>query len=408
MNPKQWETKKIGDLVSLEYGAGLIENDRSGVGYPVYGSNGIVGYHGKYMINGPGIIVGRKGSVGAVHWSSNSFWPIDTAYYVNTQKDIDLRWFYWSLQFLGLNRLDSSTGVPGLNRNDVYRLKLEEPTHAEQYRIAEIIDTIDDTIQRTEQLIAKLKSVKQGLLHDLLTRGLDENGQLRDPIAHPEQFKDSPLGIIPNEWDVYPINEIGKIVGGTTPSRVVPSYWGGIIPWITPTDMSKLRTDYISGGQDWLTQKGLDSCSAYLLPIGSIVVTTRATLGLAAITQRELATNQGFKNIITNDGWDNRFVCYKIRALSNEMVRRASGTTFLEISGTQFALLEIAAPAPGSNEQDMIASAIAAHNQRIATEEIYLEKLKAIKKGLMHDLLTGKVMVNLNKEEQENEDLHHS
>jgi type I restriction enzyme S subunit len=234
----------------------------------------------------------------------------------------------------------NATAQAGLYLEKLNNVKIIIPSLIrEQELISVILDTIDEVIQRTEQLIAKLKAIKQGLLYDLFTRGLDENGQLRDPIAHSEQFKDSPLGKIPNEWDVYPINAIGKIVGGTTPSRVVPSYWGGIIPWITPTDMSKLRTDYISGGQDWLTQKGLDSCSAYLLPVGSIVVTTRATLGLAAITQRELATNQGFKNIITNDDWDNWFVCYKIRALSNEMVRRASGTTFLEISGTQFALL---------------------------------------------------------------------
>ncbi len=293
----------------------------------------------------------------------------------------------------------SGSSIPHIFQQDMKRLKTPVPSEIEQRQIATFLDTTNKAIQRTEQLIVKLKSIKQGLLHDLLTRGLDENGQLRNPIAHPEQFKDSQLGKIPNEWEVYPINEIGKIVAGTTPSRVVPSYWGGIIPWITPTDMSKLRTDYISSGQDWLTQKGLDSCSAYLLPVGSIVVTTRATLGLAAITQRELATNQGFKNIIIKDGWDNRFVCYKIQALSNEMVRRASGTTFMEISGTQFSLLEIAAPAPGSNEQDMIASAIAAHNQRITTAQIYLEKLTAIKKGLMHDLLTGKVRVNINKEE---------
>jgi type I restriction enzyme S subunit len=272
------------------------------------------------------------------------------------------------------------------------------PPIEEQRKIAKSLHTVDEAIQRTEQLIAKLKAIKQGLLHDLLTRGLDENGQLRDPIAHPDQFKDSPLGRIPKEWEIYRINEIGKVVSGTTPSRMVPQYWGGTIPWITPTDMSKLTNDYISGGQDSITQSGLESCSANLLPIGSIVVTTRATLGLTAVAERELATNQGFKNIIPNNGWNSLFLCYKIRELSNEMIKRASGTTFLEISGTQFRLLKITAPVPGSKEQDMIANAISIHNQRIEKEEQYLAKLKLIKKGLMHDLLTGKVRVNIKTE----------
>lgn len=278
----------------------------------------------------------------------------------------------------------------------------------DQIFAAHVLDIIDEAIQKTEQLIAKLKAIKQGLLHDLLTRGLDENGQLRDPIAHPEQFKDSPLGRIPKEWEVYPLNNIGKIVSGTTPSRTVPKYWDGTIPWITPTDMSKVNNDHISSGQDYITESGLASCSATLLPIGSIVVTTRATLGLTAVTELELATNQGFKNLIPNAGWNTSFLCYKIRALSNEMIKRASGTTFLEISGKQFALMEIAAPEPESEEQDLIANAISVHNQSIEKEEYYLSKIKLLKKGLMHDLLTGKVRVNIQSEEQENEDRHDS
>jgi type I restriction enzyme S subunit len=167
--PKEWAIKEIGELASLEYGAGLTENKRSGIGYPVYGSNGIVGFHDTFLIQGPGIIVGRKGSVGSVHWSSNSFWPIDTAYYMNTKEEIDLRWFYWALQYSGLGKLDSSTGVPGLNRNDAYKLKLNEPTYPEQRQIALILDTFDETIQKTDDHLSKLKLLKKGLMNDLLT-----------------------------------------------------------------------------------------------------------------------------------------------------------------------------------------------------------------------------------------------
>ncbi len=303
---------------------------------------------------------------------------------------------------------ETGSNYPAVNEGDVQKLLILCPDVEIQKKIAYILDTLDEAIQKTEQLIAKLKAIKQGLLHDLLTRGLDENGQLRDPVAHPEQFKDSPLGRIPKEWEVYPLNNIGKIVSGTTPSRTVPKYWDGTIPWITPTDMSKVNYDYISSGQDYITESGLASCSATLLPNGSIVVTTRATLGLTAVTERELATNQGFKNLIPNAGWNNLFLCYKIRALSNEMIKRASGTTFLEISGKQFALMEIAAPEPESEEQDLIANAISVHNQSIEKEEYCLSKLKLLKKGLMHDLLTGRARVNIQSEEKENENRHDS
>lgn len=259
---------------------------------------------------------------------------------------------------------------------------------------AQVLDTADKAIAKTQTLIAKLKAIKQGLLHDLLTRGLDDNGDLRDPEKHPGQFKDSELGRIPKGWLVFSVNDVGRIVAGATPSRAVPSYWSGEIPWITPTDMTALTSDYIKGGQDSLTRKGLGSCAAILLPPGSLVVTTRASLGLAAITCCELATNQGFKNVIPDCGWDGTFLCYCFRRLTAEMVKRASGTTFLEISRTQFGLVRFAAPRLESGEQERIGKIIRAQAHRIELEVRHLSKLKAVKKGLMQDLLTGRVRVS--------------
>ena len=121
---RPWSQVTIGDLVALDYGGALSDNARSGDGYPVYGSNGQVGRNATALVEGPGVVVGRKGTVGAVTWSAESFWPIDTTYYVRwlNERQVDRRWIYWYLSSLPLNRLDSSTGVPGLNRNDAYTL----------------------------------------------------------------------------------------------------------------------------------------------------------------------------------------------------------------------------------------------------------------------------------------------
>ena len=100
------------------------------------------------------------------------------------------------------------------------RLSVWLPPLPEQRRIAEILDTVDEAIRRTEQVIAKLQQMKQGLLHDLLTRGIDENGELRDPERHPEQFKDSPLGRIPREWEVGPLERLMAL------TYRYPSYYG--------------------------------------------------------------------------------------------------------------------------------------------------------------------------------------
>ena len=170
----------LGSILRLEYGAALSAENRTGWGYPVFGSNGEVGRHARFLIGEPGIVVGRKGSVGQVSWSDEPFWPIDTAYWVDCREQ-DRRWLYWLLSYLPLKRLDTSTGVPGLNRNDVYELDVYRPDPAARDKIAEILDTLDAAIRGAEAVVSKLTAMKQGLLHDLLTRGIDEGGNLRPP-----------------------------------------------------------------------------------------------------------------------------------------------------------------------------------------------------------------------------------
>ena len=120
------------------------------------------------------------------------------------------------------------TKMPRTSWSTLSRLSLFCPAEPEQRRIAEILDTVDEAIRRTEQVIEKLKQVKQGLLHDLLTRGIDDNGELRPPPEEaPHLYRNSPLGLIPRSWDVSTVDEIGPIFTGTTPDKTVESFYGG-------------------------------------------------------------------------------------------------------------------------------------------------------------------------------------
>jgi type I restriction enzyme, S subunit len=101
-----------------------------------------------------------------------------------------------------------------IKRSDLLPYEVNVPPLPEQRRIAEVLDAADVAIRQTEALVAKLKQMKQGLLHDLLTRGLDENGELRDPVAHPEQFKDSPLGRIPRGWEIRTLGSLCSLLNG--------------------------------------------------------------------------------------------------------------------------------------------------------------------------------------------------
>ena len=120
--PEEWYLKRVGDLFSLEYGTGLPNSKRIGKKYRVFGSNGVIGFSDDFLIEGPGIVVGRKGSIGKVTWSDSNFWPIDTTYYVKLKSNLDLRWLFYKLTDLELERLNTATGVPGLNRDSIYNL----------------------------------------------------------------------------------------------------------------------------------------------------------------------------------------------------------------------------------------------------------------------------------------------
>jgi len=385
---EKWQEKVLGDLVTLEYGAGLPESSRSGSGFPVYGSRGIVGYHEDYLVNGPGIVVGRKGTVGAVTWSEGPFWPIDTAYYVNTKCEVEIRWCYWLLQLIGLDRLDSSTGVPGLNRNDAYIIKAKTPPLPEQLRIAEILDTIDEAIQKTEALISKLKAMKQGLLHDLLTRGLDKNGKLRDPKAHPEQFKDSPLGRISREWKPIRLLDLVSIPNGQVDPKEKPY-----------CHLTLIAPDHIESATGRLLcletarEQGAISGKYAFKPGDVLYSKIRPYLRKAVLADRQGLCSADMYPLQPGSSLVPRFLLDVI--LGEQFSRFATSVSersgFPKINRKELGEYRLALPT--THEQLHIASVMDAHDARIRTEEQYRDKLRLQKKAIMHDLLTGKVRI---------------
>lgn len=136
-----WPRRPLGEVLSLEYGRSLParERDPSGI-FLVAGSNGPDGSHSSAIVSSPGIVVGRKGAAGQIYWYETDFWPIDTTYFVVPKLCLDLRWAYYLLSNLRLWRLALATGVPGLNREDVYKLEISVPPIAEQRRIVKILD----------------------------------------------------------------------------------------------------------------------------------------------------------------------------------------------------------------------------------------------------------------------------
>ena len=144
---KDVEWKTLGEVCTFEYGKSLKESERKGGIYPVMGSNGKVGLHDVFLVSGPCIIVGRKGSAGAINWVDENCYPIDTTYYLNLKTNkIDLRFLYQYLISIGLTPETKSGGVPGLNRNEAYQKNIPLPSLSEQKRIVDILDKFDSLV----------------------------------------------------------------------------------------------------------------------------------------------------------------------------------------------------------------------------------------------------------------------
>jgi type I restriction enzyme S subunit len=182
------------------------------------------------------------------------------------------------------------------------------------------------------------------------------------------------------EWREYRIGEIADIVGGSTPSTADPSNFNGDIPWLTPKDLSGPHDRYVSRGERNLSRKGLESCSAQLLPAGTVLVTSRAPIGYAAIAKNPIATNQGFRNLIPKPGFDSEFLYYWVKAHVEELQRHASGSTFQELTGT--ALAQIRIRVPPLPEQRAIAHILGTLDDKIELNRRMSETLEAMARAL--------------------------
>ncbi|AKA47892.1 hypothetical protein IX51_00970 [uncultured archaeon] len=179
--PKGWNVEKIAQSIDLRYGKSL-RQDRRQEGYvPVFGSNGVVGYNDKHLVEGPGIIIGRKGTVGEVRFSFTDFWPIDTTYYVEVKNGTNITFWYYLLSFLNLDRMNSHSAVPGLNKNQVLDRKSIKPPSSLVNLFGAISAKILEKIDLSQRESTLLVSIRDFLLPKLMS------GKIRVPLGDTDE-----------------------------------------------------------------------------------------------------------------------------------------------------------------------------------------------------------------------------
>jgi len=289
--------------------------------------------------------------------------------------------YYWlkmpTIKRFMINYSAGST-VLHLHTSSVPNIPVLTPPLPEQQKIASILTSVDDVIEKTESQISKLQDLKRGMMQELLTKG----------IGHTE-FKDSAVGRIPVEWEVKSISSLGTVVTGNTPKTSNAENYGGKIAFISPADIGLAM--YINTTKSSITEKGLNETRT--LPTDSIcVVCIGSTIGKTGITTSICATNQQINSIICN-GSSPEFVYYLMTYYSTTIKSEASTQAVPIINKSAFSALLV--QIPPIQEQQNIGASIACIDNKISAVIKKLGSLKNNKKALMQDLLTGNVRVNV-------------
>jgi type I restriction enzyme, S subunit len=265
-----------------------------------------------------------------------------------------------------LLELNQGTSIKGFVKSDLETLDIKIPTLPEQQKIAAFLTAIDEKLQCLKQQKALLEQYKKGVMQQLFS------GQLRFKDAKGKDFPD---------WEEKRLGEVCEIVGGGTPETNKEEYWNGGIQWFTPTE---IKSDYISNSIRTITELGLQKSSAKKLPAGTILLTTRATIGEVSIALQECSTNQGFQSLIVNEENNNIFLFNWIKMNKHELMSRANGSTFPEISKSE--IEKIIAPFPSLPEQTAIAQFLSALDNKIAHTQQQIAQTEQWKKGLLQQL----------------------
>jgi type I restriction enzyme S subunit len=303
----------------------------------------------------------------------------------------------WGQRHLERFCYSGSTNQIELNRSQLASTLLPVPGIDEQNLFAEIFAILDTAIQKTEAIVEKLKQVKQGLLHDLLTRGVDVNGELRPGYEQaPYLYKESPLGWIPKEWSLRTLSSLGEIKSGSTPSRAREDrYFHDYgTPWVKTLDLNE---DLIVTTDECITATALHESYCSVFPDDTVLIAMYGgweQIGRTAMLSVPAATNQALSAIIINDPCvEPEFV---MRAVQHGRLRwkKVAASTRKDPNITKKDVEEFEIPMPSTNdEQVKIVERFRSLLTCLATEQRELRKRQREKIGVMDDLLTGRVRV---------------
>ncbi len=359
---------RLGDLCELRYGKSLPEGVRRSGPVSVYGSNGIVGTHDEAITDGRAIIVGRKGSVGAIHLSDSACWPIDTTYFIDRDAtDVNLNWLGRALSTLRLPDLNKAAAVPGLTRSDVYDLKLFVPQAVEQRRIAAILDQADDLRRKRQAALAKANAIVRALFASMI-----------GDVHRNERA-----------WSRKCLSDVCEVRTGNTPSRQDSRYYGSHLEWIKSDNLDEDEL-FVTTASEQLSELGAEV--GRTAPRGATLVTCIAgsptSIGNAGFLDREVAFNQQINALIPKS-INARFLFEHVRNAKSLIQEKSTGGMKGLVSKSRLESVEFMVPP--IEVQTSFAQLVETALMMKSLQSEQLSKLDALFASLQHRAFRGEL-----------------
>lgn len=350
--PKDWDTKILFDVAPLQRGFDLPNRKIKKGPFPVVYSNGVENYHDESMVNGPGVVTGRSGTLGKVHFIESSYWPHNTTLWVTSFNKNDPIFIFYLYQFIGFERFASGSGVPTLNRNDAHSFKIALPKNkTEQKKIGLILADIDLLLKSLDKLIIKKENVKNATMYQLLS---DEVCSLNNN----------------NNWKEFYLEDLAVISKGrqlNIHEKILqedfPHYNGGIYP-------SSFTSKANRPSNTIIISEGGNSC--------------------------------GYVQIINEPFWcgghcysikpfsiDNNFLYYALKQRQNKIMKLRVGSGLPNIQKTNLGAFKLKIPVE-VDYQKQISKILLNIDKELIFIKLRRDKTFKLKQAMMHELLSGK------------------
>lgn len=360
-----WTRTTVGDVITLQRGFDITKTQQNPGVVPVVSSGGISSYHDTAMVKRPGVVMGRKGTLGKVFYLDRDYWPHDTTLWVKDFKGNDPRFVYYFLGTLDFLSMDVGSSNPTLNRNHVHPVQISWPSVSEQGAIASVLGALDDKITVNERIATTSLTLAEALYI---------------------QAADSPI------WRSVKLREAARWMSGGTPKTSEPSYWGGVIPWISALS---LKSPWIERSDRNVTELGAAS-GTRLVPADTVLFVVRGSSlkeeFRIGITQREVAFGQDCKALVAHDGINPHALFHGIRSQTTSVLEMVDETSIGagRLSTDLISALEIRVP---NGSSDPTVAQVRNLDRLAATRQQESQALAALRDTILPQLMSGRLRV---------------